>query len=179
MSITLWKVLENNVFWHGDLDLWPMTLILKVDPDATKVHPHTKFRDPKSHTSRDMNFCLVNFYKVTDRRKAMHKSPPCISTDGLKKLKIPLWNCNSVTIIQQHQNRMRIADIRLSRTLSDFRQLCGTLEHSWRKSLKVFLGKRSPNMVVTIVHPPLSWVYFLLTIGNKTLFSADNSRMHS
>ncbi len=61
-----------------------MTLIFKVDPDATKVHLNTKFRDPKSYTSSDMNFCLVNFYKVTDRQKAMHKSPPCISTGGLK-----------------------------------------------------------------------------------------------
>ncbi len=85
MSNTLWKVLENHVFWHGDLDLWPMTLIFKVDPDATKVHPNTKFRVHKSYTSWDMNFCLVNFYKVTDRRKVMHKSPLCISTGGLNK----------------------------------------------------------------------------------------------
>ena len=48
---------------------------------------------PKSNSSRDMNFYLVNFYllhyflvtdRQMDRQKAMHKSPPCISTGGLK-----------------------------------------------------------------------------------------------
>ncbi len=52
---------------------------------------------PKSNGSRDMNFYIFFFgtseflcnelfssHRQTDRQKAMHKSPLCISTDGLK-----------------------------------------------------------------------------------------------
>ncbi len=97
MSNTLCKVLENHVFWHGDLDLWPMTLTFTQALDIINIHHHTKFEPPKSNGSRDINFYLVifgpmNYFLVTDRqtdrrtdrRKATHKSPPCISTGGLK-----------------------------------------------------------------------------------------------
>ncbi len=73
-----------------------MTLTFKVDPDGIQVHLHTKFHGPSLNTDGDMNFGQVNFGQVnfgqvnfgqvTDRRKAMHKSPLCISTGGLKKL---------------------------------------------------------------------------------------------
>ncbi len=47
------------------------------------------FQLPSYNTFRDMNYYLVlNFGLVTpDRQKAMHKSPPCISTGVLKKQK--------------------------------------------------------------------------------------------
>ena len=60
------------------------------------VHHHRKFGDPTSNGSLVINFFLVifflvNYYLVTfgsdrqaDRRKAMPRSPPCISTGGLK-----------------------------------------------------------------------------------------------
>ena len=31
-----------------------------------------------------MNYYPVNFGPMTDRRKVMHKSPPCMRTGGLK-----------------------------------------------------------------------------------------------
>ncbi len=34
----------------------------------------------------DMNYCPVNFCAVMDRRKEMHKSPPCISRGRLKHM---------------------------------------------------------------------------------------------
>ncbi len=61
-----------------------------------RYHHHTKFGPPKSNGSRDINFYLVmfgpmNYFLVTDRqtdrRKATHKSPPCMSTGGLKNEK--------------------------------------------------------------------------------------------
>ncbi len=61
-----------------------MTLTLKVNPAGIQVHLHTKLCDPSCNTYGDMNYCLVNFGPVTDRRKAMHKSPLCMSTGGLK-----------------------------------------------------------------------------------------------
>ena len=81
-------------FWSSDLDLWSMTLNFKVGLHIIQIHPHTKFRDPRCHRYRDMNYCLVNFGPLTDgqtdrqadRWKVTHKSPPCISTGGLKKL---------------------------------------------------------------------------------------------
>ncbi len=60
---------------------WPLTLT------------HVTF-DLEVNGSRDINFYLVisgpmHYFLVTDRqtdrRKAMHKSPPCMSTGGLKK----------------------------------------------------------------------------------------------
>ncbi len=80
-----------------------MTLTFTDDLDMINVHHHTKFGDPNPNGSKDMNlflviFFLVNYYLVTftivtdrrtdgqtDRQKAAHKSPPCISTGGLKK----------------------------------------------------------------------------------------------
>ncbi len=38
----------KNVFWPRDLDLWPMTLIFKVNPGSFKVDPWTKFREPRA-----------------------------------------------------------------------------------------------------------------------------------
>ena len=75
-----------------------MTLTFKHDLDIINIHHHTKSEPPKSNGSRDINFYLVifgpmNYFLVTDRRtdgqtdrrKATHKSPPCMSTGGLKK----------------------------------------------------------------------------------------------
>ena len=39
---------KSNVFWPDDLDLWPMTLTIKLVRDIIKVNPCTKSRD---HTS--------------------------------------------------------------------------------------------------------------------------------
>ncbi len=36
---------EKNVFWPHDLDLWPMTLIFKVNQDLIYVNPWLKFGD--------------------------------------------------------------------------------------------------------------------------------------
>ncbi len=82
----------NHIFWNRDLDLWPMTLMLIGHLDIINVHHHTKFGDPNVNDSWDMNYCPVNFGPVsfgpvTDRQKAMHKSPPCISTGVLKNYK--------------------------------------------------------------------------------------------
>ncbi len=43
-----------------------MTLTFKVDLDIIQIHPHTKFRDRRCYSYRDMNYCLVNFGPVTD-----------------------------------------------------------------------------------------------------------------
>ncbi len=74
--------------------MWPLTLIF---------------------VSRDMNFYPVNFYLMsyflvidgqTDRQKAMHKSPPCMTTGGLKKRKNPhcmcTRNCEQGKVITYH-----------------------------------------------------------------------------
>ncbi len=107
MSNTLCKVLKNHVFWHGDLDLWPMTLTFTQDLDIINIHQHTKFEPPKSNGSRDINFYLVtfgpmNYFLVTvrqtdrrtDRRKAMHKSPPVLMHGGLLCVAFRLSVCD-------------------------------------------------------------------------------------
>ncbi len=80
-------------FWDRDLERWPMTLTFIHDLDTITVDHHTKFGDPISNGSWDMNFCPVTFCLVwilvklqTDRQKAMHMSPPCICTGVLKKV---------------------------------------------------------------------------------------------
>ncbi len=60
-----------------------MTLTLDVKQNGIMVHPHTNLRYPRLYTFLDVNFGLVNFGQVTDREKAMHKSPPCIRTENL------------------------------------------------------------------------------------------------
>ena len=69
-----------------------MTLNFTHDLDIINVHHHTKFEQPKSNGSTDMNFDLVSFYlmnyflvtdRQTDRQKETHKSPTCMSTGGL------------------------------------------------------------------------------------------------
>ena len=81
--------LTNVTFDPDPCDLWSWYL-----SDINNVHHHTKFEQPKSNGSRDMNFYLrlfiwwIIFYSQTDdqtdRQKAMHKSPLCMSTGGLK-----------------------------------------------------------------------------------------------
>ena len=46
-----------------------------------------KFQTPKYNTFRDMNF-----FSSPDGRKAMHMSPPCISTGGLNEWCYVQWN---------------------------------------------------------------------------------------
>ncbi len=58
---------ENHVFQHTDLDLWPMTLGFTHDLDMVHIHHHTKFGDPRSNGSWDMNFFLVTFFLVFSR----------------------------------------------------------------------------------------------------------------
>ena len=60
-----------------------MTLTLRVDLGAIHVHALTKFHGPMWNGSRDMNFDLVTDIH-TDIQNAMHMSPPCIRTGGLK-----------------------------------------------------------------------------------------------
>ena len=54
----------NNVFELGDLDIWPLTLTIKVMQDIIKVNPCTKFGD---HTS---NGSAVR--ALTDRQTDTH-----------------------------------------------------------------------------------------------------------
>ena len=51
VSLSKWETLGNHVFWPGDLDLWPMTLIFKLIQEVMKVKPCTKFRDHRSNGS--------------------------------------------------------------------------------------------------------------------------------
>ena len=67
-----------------------MALTFIQDIDMVNVQRRTKFGDPTSNGSLVMIFFLVNYYLVTfgivtDRRKLVHKSPPCISKGGLNK----------------------------------------------------------------------------------------------
>ena len=55
-------------FWPGDLDLWPMTLKLKVTLGGVHIDVLAKFHGPKFNTFEDMNYCPVNFGQVTDDR---------------------------------------------------------------------------------------------------------------
>ena len=80
-----------------------MTLAFTHDLDIISVHHHAKFDHSRSNGSRDlvifsrdlvifspMNYFLVTdgqTDKQTDRRKATHKSPPYMSTGGLKNAK--------------------------------------------------------------------------------------------
>ncbi len=65
-----------------------MTSTFKVDLGVIKVHTITKFGDPKLNTFGDMIFWQVWILVTShpDIQKAMHKSPPCIRTGGLKKV---------------------------------------------------------------------------------------------
>ncbi len=81
-----WKMHENHVFWHGDLDLWPMTLTFISNLESINVYNHTKFGDPNSNGSWDMNYCpVISVQSRTDRRKVTPKSPLCLRTGGLNK----------------------------------------------------------------------------------------------
>ncbi len=81
--------LTHVTFDLNPCDLWPL---------GQMSNKFQKVGDPTSNSSVVMNFFLVIFFLVnyylgivtdrqTDRRKAMHKSPPCISTGGLKNFK--------------------------------------------------------------------------------------------
>ncbi len=48
---TLTKKYWYHVFWHGDLDLWPMTLTIELIRHIIKVNPCTKFCDDMSNGS--------------------------------------------------------------------------------------------------------------------------------
>ncbi len=92
LPLRLQNQAKNHDLWSYDLDLWPMILILEVDLGGIYLNNLTKFHDSRCNTFRDMNYCPVNFCLVilsqtdrqTDRQKAMHMSPPCMSTGGLK-----------------------------------------------------------------------------------------------
>ena len=58
-----WK----NVFGPGDLDLWPMTLTLKVSLGVIHINVLTKFHDPNFIGCWDMNFG-----QVTSRHTYIH-----------------------------------------------------------------------------------------------------------
>ncbi len=74
-----------------------MQLDVEVSPPASVIHLiycnwwmaiNCLRMDPNVNGSWDLNYCPVNFGPVsfgpvTDRQKAMHKSPPCISTGVL------------------------------------------------------------------------------------------------
>ncbi len=53
------KWASNNIFWPGDLDLWPMTLTFRVDLWVIHVNAQTKFHNPRCNGFWDMNFGLV------------------------------------------------------------------------------------------------------------------------
>ncbi len=87
--------LTNVTFGPDPCDLWPWYLWSLISRSRSEMissmYHHTKFEPPKSNGSRDMNFYLVNFYLMNyflvrqmDRQKAMHNSPPCTGTGGLK-----------------------------------------------------------------------------------------------
>ena len=93
-------------------------------------------------------------------------SPPCIRTGGLKKKLIPLWNYNSITMIQQHLIIMRYCLLsesgdsvkpdppqRVSGTSSMgfFRLIGGPFNLDWPRGLvwvlqSRFLGRGDKNM---------------------------------
>ena len=79
----------NNVFWPSDLDLWPMTLTLKINLRVIHINILTKFHDPELNGCWNLIFGLVTFGPITDRRpdrrKALHMSPPCIRPGGLNE----------------------------------------------------------------------------------------------
>ncbi len=60
-----------------------------------------KFQTPSFYSFLDMNFFLVwIFVKLhPDRQKAMHMSPPCKSTGGLKKVNTFLTKINHFDIL--------------------------------------------------------------------------------
>ena len=77
----------NHIFWSGDLDLWPMTLTIRVDLWAIPIHALTKFHDPMCNGSWNMNFGLVTDIQTDRHTDRMHMSPPCICTGGLGSTK--------------------------------------------------------------------------------------------
>ncbi len=59
MSNTQWLVLEITIFWHCDLDLWPMTLTSVHGLDIKIWYIVAKFRVASYYTFWDMNYLLV------------------------------------------------------------------------------------------------------------------------
>ncbi len=53
---------ENNIFSPGDLDLWPMTLIIKLDLDMVQIDRHVKFC---VHTSKGSAMRVLNHRHTT------------------------------------------------------------------------------------------------------------------
>ncbi len=89
-----------------------MTLTFIHDQDIINVYQHTKFGDPNSNNSGDMNYCpviLVVTDRQTDRPKATPKSLPCISTGGLKNQSLQF--ITTVAIIKTSLNSIAIISI--------------------------------------------------------------------
>ena len=59
LLVSLSNEASNDVFWSSDLDLWPMTLKIRVDLGVIHVHDLAKCHDPRCNGSWDINFGLV------------------------------------------------------------------------------------------------------------------------
>ena len=70
-----------------DVGVSPPADIIKINyhliPNL-RICGHIRHGTNRPNSQRDMIFFLVNFGIVTYRQKATLKSPPCISTGGLK-----------------------------------------------------------------------------------------------
>ncbi len=79
--------------WSNLTLMWAHLPLLKPYLTLTNVSLNYLNGHDMSNGCWDMNYCSLNFCLVwifvtdrqTDRCKVMHKSPPCMSTGGLKK----------------------------------------------------------------------------------------------
>ena len=167
-----------------------MTFIFTRDLDIIYFHHHTKFGGPKLNAFRDMNFFLVNFGQVTDRRTdrqtVMHKSPPCISTGGLKnKNFVESIRSGLSSRIEQSINEHliyvyiygRVFETGLSKSFQ--RQLnpkmfnltvIGALLHNW---IRVFFPKLDKRANAIIEQNEPAWSVLALCIARIIRTSAE------
>ncbi len=88
--VSLSNEAPNHDFCPGNLDLWPMTLTFRVDLKFIHVHVLTKFHNPRRLGAMVCEI-WISVQLQTDIQKAMHMSPPCIRTGGLKNHLVWHW----------------------------------------------------------------------------------------
>ena len=63
---------QNNQFDENDLDLYPMTLVLKLDLDIVKMSHHTKNEVFMSRHSEVIALTDTHTHRLTDRQTETH-----------------------------------------------------------------------------------------------------------
>ncbi len=155
---------------------WPLTLSFTHTLDMVHVHHHTKFGDHRSNGSWDMNFFLVTFFLVLDRRtdgqNATHKSPPCIKNEPVSSVaNTPFMGPHDVTPVHHRPGSCHPE--------SDVFNIVHPTQHQYplrrtdRETGLILLSQRNGSTIwifQRLTH--LKWLFFfhhaIMQLSNKT-----------